>query len=46
LLSVAPAQLAAFHVFQPSPGRREMTARADAKLAKVLFPKSQMQKNR
>ena len=42
-LPLASAQLPAFHIFQPSLGRREMAARAETKLAKVLLPKSEMQ---
>lgn len=37
-LAIAPAQLPAFHVFQPAFRRWKMTARADAKLAEVLLP--------
>lgn len=42
-LPIAPAQLTAFHIFQPSLGRWEIPTRAETKLALVLLPEPEMQ---
>jgi hypothetical protein len=43
MVAIAPAQLAALHVFKPAFRCRIMSARADTKLAKVLLPWPEMQ---